>query len=276
MKKLRFPTLPFAFWPRSGVALCLLAFALTSCEDVIDIDLDEADSQYVIQGAVTNQTGPYTVTIQQSVPFDEANNYPQISGATVTLNDGTLTDTLTEVRAGVYQTVHLLQGEPGRTYTLTVRVGEQVFSAQSTMPAAVALDDLTTTTASFGGSETIQMVPNFTDPVGLGNYYRFVQWNNGVRLANIFVLDDRNNDGIVVTRPLFAPGSDVETALGDTVTVEMQTIDRNTYKYLYALDASSSNGPNASTPANPDNNFGGACLGYFSAHTVQRKTILVE
>jgi hypothetical protein len=276
MKKLRFPTLPFAFWPRSGVALCLLALTLTSCEDVIDIDLNEADSQYVIQGAVTNETGPYTVTIQQSVPFDEQNNYPQVSGATVVISDGTLTDTLTEVQPGKYQTVRLLQGQPGNTYTLNVVIDEQVFTAQSTMPPVVLFEDLTTTTMTFGNSLRIQMVPRFKDPLGLGNYYRFVQWNNGERLSNIFVIDDSRSDGLVITRPLLTTGLDFKAVAGDSVTVEMQTIDRNTYKYLYALDASSSNGPNASTPANPDNNFGGACLGYFSAHTVQRKTILVE
>ena len=87
-------------------------------------------------------------------------------------------------------------------------------------------------------------------------------------------MDDRNNDGSQVSNLLIAP--DLETNPGDTTTVEMRNIDRATYKYFVALDASNGNGPNASVPANPNNNFEGACLGYFSAYTVQRRTLIVN
>lgn len=70
--------------------------------------------------------------------------------------------------------------------------------------------------------------------------------------------------------------SDESISQPDTITVEMRNIDHATYKYFVAMDASNRNGPNASVPANPDNNFEGACLGYFSAHTVQRRTLIVQ
>jgi len=126
----------------------------------------------------------------------------------------------------------------------------------------------------FGGENTLVMTPVFTDPAGLGNNYQFVQSNNGVRQPYIFVADDRNNDGAQISTLLLSP--DLETLKGDTVSVEMRNIDRATYKYFVALDASNGNGPNASVPANPNNNFEGACLGYFAAYTVQRKSVIVE
>jgi Domain of unknown function (DUF4249) len=256
--------------------LFFLLLVPASCQDVIELDLSDTDAQYVIEGAVTDQTGPFIVKIRQSVHFDEPNVYPEISGANVTIGDGSLSDTLREVRPGLYETVRLKQGIPGRAYALSVEIAGKTFKAVSQMPYPVPFEALTTTTGSFGGSVSILAVPNFTDPAGLGNHYRFVQWNNGRRLPNIFVLDDRNSDGLRITRPLFTPGGDVETVMGDTLTVEMQSIDRATYKYLYALDASAGNGPNAGVPANPENNFGGAALGYFSAHTTQRRTIIVQ
>jgi hypothetical protein len=255
----------------------LLALIFSACQEVIEVDLNTTDPQFVVEGTVTDQPGPYRVRITKTVNFDEPNNYPAVSGAAVVITDGALTDTLAEVEPGIYETRFLTQGEPGRTYTLTVRVEGNIFTASSTMPAAVPFDDLTTDESTQPGGETvILMVPEFRDPVGFGNYYRFIQWNNGRRLPAIFVLDDRNSDGLRITRPLFAPNSDIETAVGDTVTVEMQTVDRATYKYFFALDASSGNSPNASVPANPDNNFGGACLGYFSAHTVQQRSLIVQ
>jgi Domain of unknown function (DUF4249) len=259
------------------IIIGLLALIFTSCQDVIQIDLNDAEPQYVIEGAVTDQPGQYRIRINQTVNFDQPSAYPEVSGAFVTLSDVSVLDTLDETAPGVYTTRYLPTGQPGKTYTLTVQIEGKTFAATSTMPSIVPFDTLTVDRGTQpGGGEVILLVPNYTDPLGFGNFYRFVQWNNGTRLPGIFVADDRNSDGIRVTRPLFTPGSDIETVVGDTVTVEMQNIDRATYKYLYALDANSGNGPNAAVPANPDNNFGGACLGYFSAHTVQRRIVVVQ
>jgi hypothetical protein len=142
------------------------------------------------------------------------------------------------------------------------------------MPPVVPFDNLSVINLPFGGENSLALMPVFHDPAGLGNNYQFVQSNNGKRQPYIFVMDDRNNDGSQVSNLLIAP--DITTSTGDTITVEMRSIDRATYKYFVALDASNGNGPNAGVPANPDNNFEGACLGYFSAHTVQRRTLVVE
>lgn len=260
--------------------LLLMILFLTACQDVVDIDLNTANPQFVIEGVVTDQGGPYRISITKTVNFDDLSEYPAVSGAFVVISDGHVTDTLTEVAPGIYQTQALPQGQAGRSYQLTVQAEGRTFAATSTMPAAVPFDSLTLDrgTLPFGGGERILVVPNYNDPLGLGNNYRFVQWINGIRLSGIFVSDDRNSDGIRVTRPLFAPGGDddQEIKIGDTVMVEMLSIDRDTYKYFYALDAGAGNGPNAGVPANPDNNFGGACLGYFSAQTVQRRSLIIE
>lgn len=254
-----------------------IALFLASCEEVIDIDLNSTDPKFVITGAVSDQLEPFAVRIEKTVNFDEPNEYPAVSGASVRISDGTQTFDLVEITAGVYQTAAPQKGIPGKTYRLTVEVEGQVFEAASTMPAPVPFDAIQQDKGMQpGGGLAILIVPVYSDPVGLGNYYRFIQSTNGQKRNNIFVFDDRNNDGITITRPLFAPGSAIENTVGDTVVVEMQSIDRATYKYLYALDASSGNGPNASVPANPDNNWNGKALGYFSAHTTQYRTHVIR
>src|SRR5258708_12937055 len=59
------------------------------------------------------------------------------------------------------------------------------------------------------------------------------------------------------------------------VSVDMQCIDKNMYKYWYSMDQSST-GDGGTTAANPVTNVVGGALGYFSAHTSQTKTILVK
>lgn len=256
----------------------LLALFFASCEDVIDIDLNTTDPKFVITGTVSDQSEPFSVRIVKTINFDQPNDYPAVSGASVRIGNGTQSFDLVETAPGFYQTAQPQKGEPGRTYRLTVEVEGQVFEAVSAMPAPVPFDSIKQDRGTQpGGGSSILIVPVYFDPTGFGNYYRFIQTTNGQQLNNIFVFDDRNNDGIAITRPLFTPGSDLENKVGDTITVEMQTIDRTTYKYFYALDASSGNGPNASVPANPDNNWNSrAVLGYFSAHTSQYKTHVVR
>jgi Domain of unknown function (DUF4249) len=257
------------------IALLLFCAIFTSCEDVIDINLKDAEPRFVIEAILTDQPGSSSVNIRKSVPFDELNQFPAVEGASVILTDDAgFADTLVESSAGNYLLKNFTNGVPGRTYTLRIEAEGKTFVASSTLPQPVPLDTLTTSVMDFFGDEILAMVPNFTDPVGFGNYYQFIQTNNGDRVDAIFVLDDANNDGIRLTRPLLNP--DIDTEVGDTVSIEMRTIDRATYRYFYALDAASGDGPNAATPADPENNFGGTALGYFSAHTVQTQTIIVQ
>ena len=250
----------------------LLTILLASCQDVIDLDLDAADQQIVIEGILTNQPGKYRVQIVKSVPFDEPNQFPAVSGAFVTIaDDAGLLDTLPENAPGVYETQKLTQGIAGRTYTLRVVAEGKTYTARSTMPAAVPFDNLAAK-ADFGGD--FSLVTEFIDPVGLGNFYNFSVQVNGERKPTIFTLNDELVDGNLVKRDLFEP--DLELLSGDSVTVEMFCLDRIEYKYLLTLELTLGGGPiGGSTPSNPDNNFGGACLGHFSAQTVQVKSVVI-
>ena len=63
---------------------------------------------------------------------------------------------------------------------------------------------------------------------------------------------------------------------GDQVTVDMLCLDPAVYKYWYSLDRGATGGGiSGATPANPVTNISGGALGYFSAHTLQSKTMVV-
>jgi len=252
----------------------LSLFILSSCEKVIQIDLNSSDPQIVIEGAVTNAVAPYQVKISRSVNFDQSNQYPAVSDALVIIHsDAGERDTLLETVPGLYVSTRVAQGQPGTTYTLEVFADGQRFEASSTMPAVVPFLGLSAVKFTFGGPDAYAVVPSFVDPETEQNYYQFIQFNNGRQLEQIFVLDDKNNNGIAVQIPLLG---DTEIALGDTVTIEMRSIDAPSYQYLFALQSATGDVGNASAPANPDNNWKGTALGFFSAHTVQRKTVVVQ
>src|SRR5688572_7546758 len=108
---------------RLKILLTVLSLVMCgSCEKVIDIDLNQSSPAVVIEGDITNETGPYTIRITQSINFDDRNEFPPVSDAVVTVSDSEGNrELLTEVSPGVYET-ETTEGIPGRTYTLEVVV----------------------------------------------------------------------------------------------------------------------------------------------------------
>ncbi|CAN5150496.1 hypothetical protein BH09BAC5_BH09BAC5_10890 [soil metagenome] len=248
----------------------LLMIFISSCTKVIDIDLNSKDPQIVIEGNITDLSGPYTVKISQTVNFSAANSFPAVTGAVVTISDNvTNSETLTEVSPGIYQTTSL-QGVPGRTYSLNVVANGKTFTAQSTMPTLVTLDSLLLEpNLSFGSPYYI--IPLFLDPPGQGNYYRCIETVNGERISGSFLYDDQLTDGLVNGQPLL----DFSTQLsaGDSVSVELQCIDKDVNLYFFSLAQTASGQSGA--PANPESNISNHAIGYFSAHTSSMKLVVI-
>ncbi|MCU7616360.1 DUF4249 domain-containing protein [Chryseobacterium sp. PBS4-4] len=257
-------------------------FLFTGCEKEIDLDLDDQSGNIVIEANVTDQVGPYYVKITKSVAFTADNVYPVIKDATVVLSDNTgQTETLTYIGEGFYET-KTFSAVPGRTYTLKVSAEGKVYTAQSKMPEPVLLEDLEQDSFLVAGEMSYTLLPVFTDPPALGNRYLFNYYvNNSGKIFEAF--SDNVNNGMANQRPLFLPNEDDDgdgekTKVGDTVHVEMQCIDTNVYTYFSSLlQIIDGGGPGGGiTPSNPPSNISNGALGYFSAHTVSKKTYVIQ
>jgi len=243
--------------------------AFTACTKIINVDLNNAPSQLVIEGIITNSSSAQ-VSITQSVTFSSSNNFPAVSGATVKVTDNLNNNfILTEKTPGVYAN-NLLIGVPGRTYNLSIISNGINYTATSTMPQQVNLDTLLLDQIPFGNKYITIVQPQYTDPVGFGHYYDFVETINNTVNPKVFCWDDRFSSGGISTRPLIEADSTIKS--GDTLKVEMRCIDKNVFAYFTSL---SDLQQNSTTPANPPSNISGGSLGYFSAHTSQRKKVVV-
>jgi hypothetical protein len=249
-----------------------------SCQKVINVDLNSAALKLVIAANVTDQPGPYSVTLSQTVNFTQDNNFPPVRGARVLITDnaGNI-DTLTEFLPGVYQT-SALQGVPGRTYTLTVSTGGETYTGSSTMPPPVSIDTLTIRNGFNGKNKIVTLY--FRDPAGIDNYYHVVEKvNNIIPVDGKIVLptlgsvhSDRLSDGTEIE---YSPGGDNQPDLvaGDTVSAYLQCIDKNVYNYYRTAQQ---NGSTSTTLSNPVTNLSNGALGYFSAYSVGMKRIIVK
>jgi hypothetical protein len=258
-------------------AVLLSVALLSSCQKVISVKLDSSDAQYVIVGTVTNQAGDCKVSITQTKSFSDDNTFPGVTGASVTVESNGVVTTLNEAGDGLYQT-SAITGVPGTRYDLTVNIKGQVFTASSTMPQPVLLDSLYVSTGRLTTKKYVTAI--YKDPVGVPNYYRFIQYVNGRKEKSIFADNDEFTDGQKVKSQL-EYDNDTDDAKrdivsGDSVRIEMICTDAAVYKYWYSLNDGASGDSQSASPANPVTNISGSVMGYFSAQTVQGKTIKVN
>ncbi|KQT18598.1 hypothetical protein ASG31_07745 [Chryseobacterium sp. Leaf404] len=258
-------------------------FLVTSCEKEIDLDLEDQSGQIVIEANVTDQPGPYSVKITKSVAFTQTNQYPAIENAQVILSDNTgQTETLQYSGNGIYKTSTFV-GQSGRTYTLKMQAEGKQYTSTSTMPQAVSFDGIEQDSFMVGGETSYTLLPVFLDPQAFGNRYLFIYTVNNNPKKYFSEFSDNVNNGLPNQRPLILPNDDgdepdnVKLKIGDTIYVEMQCIDDKVYTFYSALLQLSGGGPGGGiTPANPPSNISNGALGYFSAHTVRTKSIVIN
>src|ERR1700712_1153089 len=258
-------------------AVLMIAIIATSCKKVIDVKVANDADQLVIEGGISNEPGPQYVRISRSVPFTSSNTYPPVTGATVTLNNNNGRITPFPEGPEGYYAINPALGTMGRTYTLSVEVDGKTYKANSTMPNLVVLDSIASRGVILGGGNTNKRLITvyFQDPAKIPNQYRFVEYVNRVQVNAIFAFDDEFIDGKYVNLDL--QQNDIDILPKDTVTVEMQCIDSPIKTYWFSLAQQGANNPGgAITPANPPTNFTPATLGYFSAHTTQSITLIVQ
>lgn len=262
---------------KKPIYFLLLLILLTGlgCKKVIDVNLNDADPQIVIEGNVLSTPGPYYVQISKTVNYSANNQFPAVTGATVIIRDITAgqSDTLTELPQGRYATKKL-NGIEGRTYQLQVITAGKVYSANSKMPAAAQLDSVSFEKISRPGSKTDwYAVINYQDPLGTSNYYLFTLFVNGRKINNTFAYDDRFSDGRYVSRTLRTDSAYINP--GDSVRVVMQHMGKEGFDYYSSFSQVTGNGAlQTISPANPNSNLSGGALGYFIAsYSSTRRTV---
>lgn len=255
----------------------MLPIILGSCKKIIEVNLNDASPQIVVEGNIYNTPGPYTIRVSKTINYSANNQFPPVSGANMIVKDITdgLSDTLTESTPGLYLTKKL-KGISGHEYQLQLTVGSQNYTANTLLPQPVALDSVSFEKLSRpGGKIDYYAVINYQDPPGVSNYYQFTLLVNNRRINNTFAFEDRLSDGKYVSRTLRTDSAYIN--LGDSVTVIMNHMGKEGYQYYNTFFQVTGNGSLQSiSPANPISNISNKALGYFIASATQTKKAVAK
>jgi len=260
--------------------LLLAAFAflgLSSCEEVIELDLNSSDPKVVIEGWILDDPGPYEVKITETVNYYGDEQVPGVSGAQVIVSDelGTV-DTLTEMAPGSYWT-NTIQGRRGGVYTLEATVNGEVYTATDVLPRINAIDTSFVTyedsTYFFGEGYYVTTLAQEIPGEGDNYWFRFYQNDSLYNGAFDYLLsDDALVDGQLAVFQFPYP---VES--GDTVTIEVRTISETAYGFFFSFiqEVTNGGGPFGAPPANLIGNISNGGFGYFGAAGQNRQTVLI-
>jgi len=255
---------------------CLVFF--DSCEKVIELDLAGSKEAIVIEATITNTKLPFTVLVSKTLPYFDSITSNPVSGAKVSVRlDGGKTKYFRETAPGVY-TLENIHALPGYWYIIDVEYEGVTYSARSFMNEAVPILELGFSYFDgLGFFENGYLVSCYMqDPGDQENYYRLKYYVNGIQKndhGKISVYSDKLINGKEI-------GLGQRTLVfqeTDTLTIELQSIDKAAYDYFSTLEnITNTEWQPTASPANPISNFSNGALGYFSAYSFDRKTVVIK
>ena len=133
--------IPSRFRLLFGFMVC----ALVGCQEPVDLGISSLNSFLVVDGLITDQAGPYSVSLSVSSPLNSLEFQP-VGGAQVLMEEeGGITENLVEIGSGLYQTEEGgIQGIPGRRYRIGIRLpeGQEYQSEWTTLKAAPPIGEV--------------------------------------------------------------------------------------------------------------------------------------
>lgn len=270
--------------------MILASVLLTSCEDVIEVELNKGSLNLVgVEAYITTREEP-TVFLYRTLRVDEDQAYPGISGAIVTLADDAAPSnqiTLMEdaTRKGLYRVPQNQSylGIAGREYTLTIQTPEATLTAKDKLNAVEPIDSIQVVPSMRGDKRFLGIFTYGQEPKGVGNYYKWDIYVNDTLLyktEHLAVASDEFVDGNYINKlEIFTDFYDVNKPedrllnLNDTILVRQTSISEFAYNFYFQMINQGNTGSMFSVPpANIKSNFtstdGKPVLGLFVARDI--------
>ncbi|MCG8701250.1 MAG: DUF4249 domain-containing protein, partial [Bacteroidales bacterium] len=246
------------------VIITLVLF--TSCEEIIDVELNDAEPQLVVEATLFPNEQP-KVFITKTTDFFEPKTENYVSDALVSIrdNEGNSAD-LVYHSNGYYSTGSFL-GEVGKTYTMQVTVDGETHFANSTIYPKNELDtiEIENVSSPMGGDEQRMVQVKLESEANAEMYSRVKVVKNGENLNQYFV----SQSSMIPLRYRFEKG--------DTLEIQMLTLDKEMYYYFRTLsDIAGEHGMPSSSPANPVTNWDKDILGYFGAMNIEKRFLILQ
>ena len=216
------------------------------CTENMDIKLDSTYTRLIVDASISTDTTTHKVLLTKTASYFDSSNPLPVTGAIITIDDGTNTFPLTEnnLTPGMYETAPNVYGVVGKTYNLTIKNIDinndgvtETYNASSTINYVTKIDSIQ---APYKGNNPERMsyqIMLFAQDPPTKDYYMFEIYKNGVLQTDTlrevrFSDDELFNGNYVYGLPVGSlrdrKGGE-QGHPGDVVTVEMRSITKEYY-----------------------------------------------
>jgi hypothetical protein len=217
-----------------ALILCslLLVLFFSSCEDVVNLDLDTGETKLVIDAEIIWVKGTsgneQTIKISKTAPYYN-NTTPKVSGAKVRVeNSNGDIFTFNETAAGEYVCTNFVP-VINMDYTLYVDAEGQSMKAVEKLTSVVPIDKIEQKLVpDFGGEDIIELTFYYKDPADQLNYYLTDYKSEFL----IFPEYDLSDDDLFNGNEISNRFSDEDMKAGNTVEITHRGISKNFYNYM--------------------------------------------
>ncbi|MBT8376748.1 MAG: DUF4249 domain-containing protein [Winogradskyella sp.] len=208
---------------------------ITSCEDVIDVDLNSVEPRLVIDASINwfkNSTGNeqhIKLSLVTSF-FDET--VPPANNAIVTITDSNnnIFNFLEDGNTGIYKTDTFIP-VIDEIYTLNIVYDNETYIAQEQLKSVSEIDFVEQNdNGGFSGND-IELKAFYTDPVDEENYYLFEFISDLVLVPTLEVYEDRFTNG----NQIFGFYTEEDLQSGDEVTIRNYGVSEEFYDFMFIL-----------------------------------------
>ena len=258
---------------------------LSSCEEVIPLNLDTAPPKLVIEASINWKKGSSgsSQKIKLSTTTSYYNNIPSmVLGATVYIKNSNneIFNFVDGANSGEYKCEHFVP-KMGETYQLTVINNGSTYTATEKLQSVAPINKIVQNNKGGFSGKRIELKALFNDPAGITNYYLYrYSYSNQVK-ANFYADEDVFFDG----NSFFSISQNNDLESGDKVEISHYGISKTYYNYmnvLVSIAGNSGGGPFQSPPATVRGNIINTTkpedfpLGYFSLSEYDTMNYVVE
>ena len=234
---------------------------MAACVTPYNPTVTRYESILVVDGQLTNLTGPYKVKLSKSHKYDSGVAIP-VTGANIKIiNNAGLEVQLNEISSGEYSTVDTtFHGAPGKSYKLQIKFNNEVYESDyETLKAPVPIDKFywEYKPQDSDGPKRVQLMLDTQDPTNKSRYYgweydetwKFIvpidvakkpEWKICYRDYSSFFITlgstiDRNEDRIDRHNVITINESTNRLFIRYTILAKQYSLSETTYKYLNEL-----------------------------------------
>jgi len=259
--------------------------ALVSCDEAIDLDLDQTPSRIVIEGLITNVEGKNYVKISRSVDFYQVGSSVPVNNASVIVTDDQGQQIVfdnTDAN-GMYLPSVNFEGGIGRVYTLTVQLDNELYEAQDEMMPVTKFDSVNFQLNKDElddpneKGKVYELVMYAEEPQARKDYYLFKFYRND-SLKTYGETDIYFSDDTILGERIDALTSPVFYGENDRAEIQMLSLTRKGYLYYNDLSflINSDGGMFSPPPANPRTNISNNALGFFQVSAMDTVRMVIR